>query len=117
VLLAGMEPAQLDAYFANVSRPALTEHTVTDEAQLRAILARVRKTGYALIDQEVEVGLRAIAVPIHSKSGSVVAGIGVGTHTGRVSRKEMFSTILPPLKECAEEVEGFLVRSDGTIGL
>jgi IclR family pca regulon transcriptional regulator len=117
VLLAGMEPDQLAAYFAEVSRPALNEHTLTDEGRLRDILETVRQSGYALIDQEVEQGLRAIAVPVHSKSGAIVAGVSVGTHTGRVSKEEMISTILPPLKECAREVEGFLIRSDSIIGL
>src|SRR5690606_6692708 len=116
VLMADMSPRELDDYFANTERPALTRHTVTDETALRAILAEVKTLGYALIDQEVEEGLRAIAVPIRSREGQVVAGVSVGVHTGRVSREEMIDNILPPLKVCAREIEHLLIRSDVKLG-
>jgi IclR family pca regulon transcriptional regulator len=116
VLMADMSPQQLDDYFANTERLALTRHTVTDETALRAILAEVKTLGYALIDQEVEEGLRAIAVPIRSREGRVVAGVSVGAHTGRVSREEMIDKILPPLKVCAREIEHLLIRSDVKLG-
>lgn len=116
VLMADMAPQDLDAYFAATERPALTRHTVTDEATLRAVLADVRRDGYALIDQEVEEGLRAIAVPIRSRDGRVVAGVSVGAHTGRATREDMVGKILAPLRDCAREIEELLIRSDTRLG-
>jgi IclR family transcriptional regulator, pca regulon regulatory protein len=116
VLLADMEASELAKYFAKVERPKLTEHTVTDEAALRGILDGVRASGYALIDQEVEVGLRAIAVPVRGQNGKTAASLSVGTHTGRVTRADMIERILPPLKDCAREIEELLIRSDSMIG-
>ena len=111
VLLADFEPDQLSAYFGDVPRPKLTELTVTDENALRGILSGVRAAGYAVIDQEVEIGLRAIAVPVRDKAGKVVAGVSVGTHTGRVSMVDMIEKILPPLKACANEIEVMFAQS------
>lgn len=116
VLLAGMDAKQLDAYFKQSERPALNSHTVTDEKPLRAILDEVRKSGFALIDQEVEEGLRAIAVPIRSRSGAVVAAVSVGAHTGRVSKVDMTKRILLLLKSCAGEVQDLFIRSDNVLG-
>jgi IclR family pca regulon transcriptional regulator len=116
VLLAAMEPEQVDAYLGQIERPALTRYTITDETELRKTLREVSASGYALIDQEVELGLRAIAVPVHAKSGKVVAGVSVGTHTGRASKEDIIKKILPPLRDCAREIEGVLIRSDSVIG-
>ncbi len=55
----------------------------------------MREAGYALIDQEIEEGLRAIAVPIRTRSGRVAAGLSVGAHTGRVTKSGMIKTVLP----------------------
>lgn len=116
VMLADMEPEKLAQYFAETTRPKLTSSTVIEEAPLREILEDVRRLGYALIDQEVEEGLRAIAVPIRAKSGKVVAGVSVGAHTGRASKRDMIEKILPSLKACGQEIEDLLIRSDNIIG-
>jgi len=116
VLMADMPAQELADYFAAVERPALTSRTVTDETALRAALADVKQLGYALINQEVEEGLRAIAVPIRSREGRVVAGVSVGAHTGRMSREDMVEKVLPLLQECAGEIEHLLIRSDFKLG-
>lgn len=117
VLMAHQDAGWLDAYFANVERPELTRFTITGEAELRAALEDVRKNGYALIDQEVEEGLRAIAVPIHGAGGKVVAGVSVGAHTARASKADMLNKVLPPLRQCAKEIEDLLMRSGTRLGL
>jgi len=118
VLLAGLNTADLAAFFKTGVRPSFTRYTLTDERRLRRVLAEVREAGYALIDQEVELGLRAIAVPIRTASGRVVAGLSVGAHTGRVSKGAMVKTVLPALRQRAQEIEAILLHSDhpGWIG-
>jgi len=112
VLLAHLAPADLKAFFRATKRPARTEYTVTSERALRGILGNVRADGYALIDQEVEEGLRAIAVPVRSRNGRVVAALSVGAHTGRVPQAGMVQRILPVLRHAATEIEGILLHSD-----
>ena len=64
VLLAFQSSAWLDVYFAEVNLRPLTRNTVIDAAELRSLLAEVRAEGWALVDQELEEGLRSIAVPV-----------------------------------------------------
>lgn len=112
VLLADLDAGGRTAFLRGAPRRALTRHTVTGEKELRRILDLVRASGYALIDQEVEEGLRAIAVPVRSRSGPAVAGLSVGAHTGRLSKADMVRRVVPVLKRCAREIEDILLRSD-----
>ena len=85
VLLAGLEPADLDAYLDTVRLGRLTTRTVASVAGLRTELTRVRTQGYAIVDQELEEGLRSVAAPIRDRSGRVVAAVNVSTHAARSS--------------------------------
>lgn len=75
---------------------------------LRAHLEQVRRDGYALVDQELEEGLRSIAVPIHDRTGAVVAAMNLSTHAGRRTIEAMRRELLPPLRETAARIEADL---------
>jgi IclR family pca regulon transcriptional regulator len=112
VLLAGMSDDDLDSYLAEADLAPITDRTVTDPARLREIVGDVRRHGYALVDQELEEGLRAIAVPIHGAGGAVTAAINVSAHASRVSMAAMRADLLPQLQETARRIEADL-RSQG----
>lgn len=76
-----------------------TINTITNKTHLQAELERVKQQGWAMIDQELEAGVRAIAAPIYSKDGSVKYAMHISTHTNRVSKEEMISRFLPHLQE------------------
>jgi IclR family pca regulon transcriptional regulator len=101
VLLAHLPPAQLEDYLSRVRLVERTNRTVTSVPKLRKALATVRDKGFALLDQELEVGLRSIAVPVRDGRGNVGAAINIGTHAARVSIEEMQSRFLPMLTNCA----------------
>lgn len=101
VLLAGLAEEQLVAHLGRVELRAFTPNTIVDKAMLAAELARVRTQGYALVDQELEIGLRSIAVPVRMPDGRTVAAINTGVHAARVQPDEMLSRILPVLQEGA----------------
>lgn len=81
-----------------------TPHTIVERPELEAELARVAEQGYALIDQELEIGLRSIAVPIIGGDGRAAAAINVGVQAARVSREDLLLRILPVLREAAAEL-------------
>jgi IclR family pca regulon transcriptional regulator len=108
VLLAGLEPAELDAYLSTVRPSRLTSRTVASATALRAELGRVRTQGYAIVDQELEEGLRAVAAPIRDRSGRVVAAINVSTHAGRSSLESVRRTLVPPLLAAAARISADL---------
>jgi IclR family pca regulon transcriptional regulator len=113
VLLAAMSAEEFEQYLARADLAALTGRTVTSRSQLKAIVGEVSRQGYAIVDQELEEGLRAIAAPIHSASGAVTAAINVSAHASRVSLAAMETDLLPPLQETARRIEADL-RSQGS---
>lgn len=110
VLLAHLPPAQLEQYLSRVKLTRLTNRTVSTAAELKRVLAEVRRDGYAIVDQELEIGLRSMAIPVKDASGRCVAAINVGTQSARVSVAEMQSRFLAPLRAAASELAVLLVR-------
>lgn len=108
VLLSALSPEDLAAYLETSVRQAFTENTVTDEDELSAILQTVRDKGYALVDQELEIGLRSIAVPVRDRSGRVRAALNASGHASRVNVSQMVRNFLTPLQEAAQEIAAAL---------
>jgi IclR family pca regulon transcriptional regulator len=105
VLLAGQGDDWLEGYLASVKLQKITPETIATPARLRAELERVRRQGYALVDQELEDGLRALAVPIRDNHGRVIAAVNLAVHASRWSLEEIESTLVPSLAETAADIE------------
>jgi IclR family transcriptional regulator, pca regulon regulatory protein len=108
VQLAGLAPEALDAYLARADLRRLTPHTLSEPTALRAELDRVRVQGWALVDQELEEGLRSIAAPVRDGGGRIVAAVNVSAHASRASREAVATELLPPLLATAERIEADL---------
>lgn len=108
VMLAHLPPDELDAYFQKTRLRPMTDRTVVDEARLREILRGVRQAGYAVNDEELEVGLRSIAVPVRGASGQVLAALNVGAQAARVSVERLEREFLPVLLRGAQELSVLL---------
>nr|WP_315219635.1 IclR family transcriptional regulator C-terminal domain-containing protein [uncultured Duganella sp.] len=104
VMLAHLPPAELEQYLAKTKLRAMTENTVVNQKRLREILADVRRDGYAINDEELELGLRSIAVPVRGASGQVLAALNVGAQAARVSVKQLEKEFLPVLLRGAQEL-------------
>ncbi|MGI5347697.1 IclR family transcriptional regulator domain-containing protein [Streptomyces sp. CA-250714] len=88
------------------SAPApLTARTLTDLPALAAALDAVRRDGYALVDQELEDGLRSVAVPLHGRDGQVVAALNVAAHAAQRSLDDLRTNVLPELLTAARRIE------------
>jgi IclR family transcriptional regulator, pca regulon regulatory protein len=108
VLLAYLPPDQLEKYLAHVDLVPHTTRTVVSVEKLRLALRNVRRNGYALCDQEYEVGLRSLAVPVYSPTGRVVATINLSGHAPRMPVFDMQTRFLPHLRNAAAELGAFL---------
>ena len=107
VLLAQLSDDELERYLAEATFERLTSRTVTNPARLRTIVRDAARQGYAIVDQELEEGLRAVAAPIRGADvGS--AAINVSAHASRVSMGAMRGQILPALLETARQIEADL---------
>lgn len=104
VLLAALPQAELKAYWDRVVPVSHTPKTLVRRPDLAAEIARAREQGFALVDEELEVGLRSLAVPVTSRTGKVVAAINTGVHASRVSTADMLKHFLPVLREGARRI-------------
>ena len=105
VLLADRPDDWLDGYLTSVTLVPLTSHTVADPAALRAELGKIREQGWALVDQELEEGLRSVAAPIRDADGRAIAAVNVSTHAGRRTVAEVTRDLLAPLLRTAQAIE------------
>jgi IclR family pca regulon transcriptional regulator len=104
VLLADLGPQRLDDYFRHAVLQPLNERTVTDEGRLREIIADARENGWTLVDQEVEEGLRSLAVPIMSHRGRAEAALTVCSHASRVSVERVMEEFLPLVRQTSSKI-------------
>jgi len=108
VLLASLAPEQAARYLERAAPERITAHTIVDRVRLGEEIARVRAQGYALVDQELELGLRAIAVPLRNFRGEVVAAMNISVHAGRMSVQQMEERCLPALIKFQVELNEML---------
>jgi IclR family pca regulon transcriptional regulator len=108
VLLAYLPTEQLEQYLSKATLTPHTTRTITTVEKLRLALRNVRRNGYALVDQEYEVGLRSLAVPVYAASGRVVATLNLSGNAPRLSVLEMQSRYLSHLRNAANELSVFL---------
>ena len=108
VLLAHLPTDQLEAYLNRVDMIAHTPRTIVSVDKLRVMLRSVRRNGFALCDQEFEIGLRSLAVPVHSPTGRVVATLNLSGSAPRLSTLDMQTRFIPYLRSAANELSVFL---------
>ncbi|WP_438293104.1 IclR family transcriptional regulator domain-containing protein [Streptomyces sp. HUAS TT7] len=108
VLLAGLDAGERAALLGRTELSPLTPHTVTSPAALASVLERVADQGYALVDEELEEGLRSIAVPVRDAGGRAVAAVNVAMHTTRRTVPECLAEVLPELRATAAAIEADL---------
>ncbi|WP_406263529.1 helix-turn-helix domain-containing protein [Streptomyces sp. NBC_00191] len=108
VLLAGLPPQERAARLERTDRRALTPRTVTGLPELAAVLERVAQEGYALVDEELEEGLRSLAVPVRDLDGKSVAAVNVAMHSSRRTVQQCLAEVLPELRATAAAIEADL---------
>ena len=109
VLLAELPDDQLEDYLRTTVLRKETANTVSDPAKLRAHILSIRAKGYCIMDQEIEIGIRAAAVPVHRPEGLALA-ISVASHASRHSLSYIEENYVPPLRETAAGLEKLLSR-------
>jgi IclR family transcriptional regulator, pca regulon regulatory protein len=108
VLLAHLQADELDRYLKNAKFTRFTEKTICDPESLRKELVTVTKQGFALVDQELELGLRSLAVPVFAGGAKAVAAINIGTQAARTPKSELGQRFLPVLRKAAKSISACL---------
>lgn len=110
VLLADLSDEEVIALLKDTELPKLTPRTITDLDELCRELSVVRAQGWALVDQELELGLRSVAVPLRNSRGTAVAAMNVSSHTLRVDFQTLREDFLPALLEASACINARLAR-------
>lgn len=114
VLLANLQEDELDRLLDKVDFEKFTDKTITDKEKMKEVLADVRQKNWGGVDQQLEEGLRSIAVPIRDRSGRVIAAINCSAHAGRISKTVLREEFLPLLQDCAEKIGQALAATDSS---
>lgn len=111
VLLAHLPPDELERVLDEAVLEPLTARTIVDRDRLKVVLDEVREQGWALIDQELERGVRSIAAPIRDARGDVVAALNIGASASRIPADELRGKPLELLIATADAISEALARS------
>ena len=108
VLLAALPEDQLEEYLAKAKLTKFTPNTVTSRAKLRGLIEETGAQGWSIVDQELEIGLRSISVPIRQRNGAVVAALNVACPSSRVTREDMHTKVLLELQVSSQQITAAL---------
>lgn len=109
VLLAALSDTDLNSYFSIARLERFTPWTLTDQNELRKCIDKVRVRGYCIVDQELELELRSIAIPVLNASGRTIAALNVSAQASRTTKKHLVEKYLPVLREAARDMRPLLV--------
>lgn len=104
VLLAQLPESELEAFLERVKLDRYTDRTVMDKAELKRRIIEGRQMGYAIVDQELDSGLRSLAVPVFDANGKLLGGINISTNAARVDYDTLLQSYLPLLQEKARRI-------------
>lgn len=105
VLMAYLGDDEREALLAKTELKAYTEHTITDKQALRDCLAEVRRQGYCIVDQELDSGLRSLAVPAFDANGKLLGAINISTNAARIDLATLTDSFLPLLQEKTRQIQ------------
>ncbi len=108
MLLASLPQESIARFLERAEPEQITRHTIVNKERLLLEIARARAQGYALVDQELELGLRTIAVPLRNFRGEVVAAMNVSVHAGRLPVEQMVERCLPAMIKIQVELGALL---------
>lgn len=103
-LLAQLPEPELQAFLDRVRLEPYTEFSVTDRDELRKRIDQIRQQGYSMVDQELDLGLRSVAVPVFSGNAELLGALNISTNAVRVDMDTLLGTYLPRLQAVADKV-------------
>lgn len=112
-LMADLSPGEIRMLWESSDRSQPTERTLRTLTELRTRLATVRRDGWAMVDQELEMGVRSVAAPVRLGNGDAIAAINVSTHASRTSPAEMRDRFVPVLLTTARTLGQALEITQG----
>lgn len=108
VLLAELPDAEIENFIKSISIEKHTKHTLTDYNSILHEIMLTKKQGYSLVDQELEIGLCSVSVPIINKEGKAVAAINISSQPQKMEKKRLVEELIPNLQAAAQKISEVL---------
>ncbi|OJA06117.1 IclR family transcriptional regulator C-terminal domain-containing protein [Halomonas sp. QHL1] len=108
MLLAQLSDTDLDHFLSSVALEPYTDKTVTDVSELRSQILKARQQGYAISDQELDSGLRSIAVPVYDAKQHLMGAINISTNAARVDLDRLINVYLPVLQNKVAQIRAHI---------
>ncbi len=108
VLLSALSEEQLDAFLEQVELKKLTPNTISDAQELKEEIRRIKLQQYAIVNQELTIGLCAMAVPVYNRDGKIAFCLNVSMHSSRVTQEEILSRYIPELQKASHQISNQL---------
>ncbi|HAA44349.1 MAG: IclR family transcriptional regulator [Halomonas sp. 54_146] len=104
MLLAQLSDTDIEHFLSTVALAPYTDKTVTDVNELRHQIMNAKQQGYAISDQELDSGLRSIAVPVYDAKQQLMGAINISTNAARVSLDTLINVYLPVLQNKVAQI-------------
>jgi IclR family transcriptional regulator, pca regulon regulatory protein len=108
VLLGALSDKELHSTLVRCKPRAFTSRTVTDIAQLKAIIQSDREKGWSMVNQELEEGLCSLSVSLRGRNDAILAALNVSSQVSRTPPQSMAKRFLPALREAADKINAAL---------
>ena len=102
VLLSQLTESELNAYLERISLKRYTDKTINDKEELKRCIVEVRQQGYSIVDQELDSGLRSVAVPVFDIHDKLIGAINISTNAARVDMEMLLNIYKPLLQDKAQ---------------
>ncbi|WP_201589811.1 IclR family transcriptional regulator domain-containing protein [Psychrobacter fozii] len=109
IILANLPQEELEAQLSNIELSAHTPNSITDPKIFAQMLKDAKKQQYAVVDQELDSGLRSLALPVYKSNNELIGAINISTNAMRISQDVLIETFLPLLRDCAEKIQTYYI--------
>jgi len=104
VLLAALSDTEVESFINSSNIEKYTKHTLTDNTSILHEVKLARNQGYSLVNQELEIGLCSVSVPILNKDGKAVAAINISSQPQKMDKKRLKNDLIPNLQAAARKI-------------
>jgi len=108
VLLGALPDKEIDRYIARVHLQKITPNTIVSKPKLKSAIKEAAKQGWSIVDQELDIGLRSLSVPIYNRAGEVVAALNVCCPTSRITMADMRNKLVSELLHASRSITAAL---------
>jgi len=108
-ILSNLPKSEYEDYLVNIKLNSHTPYSITDLKTFKETLEEAKEKQYAIVDQELDSGLRSLALPVYKSNNELIGAVNISTNSMRVSKDVLIEKFLPVLQDCAEKIKTYYI--------